>query len=285
MRSALLAGSAALSLLFVTSGVASAFDDVDWTWDAKVNENIDIDVKVDAYFEPDGLVQVEKLQAQIGDVKAISVVKDVEFDPSVDDGKGGGWGGWDVKVEAGDPVDLPAVLSSATAVGNNQSITTDVPVLLHDTQIVVGGVDDGKDWGSYFGNGGSDFSDVLDGDLSDFSPADITAISAVDDIDNAYVDSSATAVGNNISIDMQDATQALAGGGWGASISNALLIADITQVNYADVFAGSFVNDVSVHGGFTVPSVDGVAVPLVNSVATAVGNNVSINVSVPDVAE
>ncbi|MBX6322672.1 MAG: hypothetical protein IRY94_12650 [Rhodospirillaceae bacterium] len=252
MRFALLAGSAALALATGMARQASAFDKVDWDWYANIHEYVNIDVDIDAKFEPDGLVQVEKFQLQVGDVKATSIVTDVEF--KVDDGNDGKWDwGHEPKV---DPIELPSVVSTATAVGNNQSITADVPVLLHDTQIV---------HGDYFGG------------------AEISAFSLVAGIENASVDSAATAVGNNISVDMSEATDAAgAGGSFWADSSNALLVADITQIDFADVTATSIVHGISIDGtSLTAPSVDGATAPIVSSVATAVGNNVNITVSVP----
>lgn len=257
MKFALLAGTAALGLALGMARQASAFDKVDWDWKADINEDIKIDVKIDADFEPDGLVQVEKFQLQVGDVKATSIVKDVDFsvgDPKDHDNK---WG-WDRSPKVDPTIELPSVVSAATAVGNNQNITADVPVLLDDTQIV---------HGDYFGG------------------AEITATSLVFDITNASVDSSATAVGNNINIDMSEATDASSGGGgfWFDS-SNAVLIADITQIDFADVTATSVVAGVHIDGNSlsVATDADGVAVPIVSSVATAVGNNVNINVSVPE---
>jgi hypothetical protein len=137
--------------------------------------------------------------------------------------------------------------------------------------------------------------DALYGKLKE---ADIEAYSKVWDIKNASVDSSATAVANNISVTLAsdvDGIEQCKDGctSHGDRLSNHIVIADITQFAYADVRAKSEVYDVSATGydhmrqlktetlspkegdpGYTIK----VPTPWISSVATAVGNNVSINV-------
>ena len=111
--------------------------------------------------------------------------------------------------------------------------------------------------------------------------ADITAVSTVNDILNASVESTATAIGNLKSIDLTTSAR-----------ENGLVIADITQVSVADVSAYS-----SVGGGLlAAPALSeegyyyGGGINLVNyknlggvtiakSTATAIGNVVNIGVN------
>jgi hypothetical protein len=151
-----------------------------------------------------------------------------------------------------------------------------VAVLLHDGQFVFGG----------FGYGYHNDIDLPHyGPLSDntnlallggllqagadgvIKPAEITATSKVWDIKNATVDSSATAVGNNINVAVATSTA-----------DNQVVIGDITQFAYADLSAKSSVHDVTLQN-YTNLGVLGR--PIVNSVATAVGNNVNIKVGAP----
>lgn len=108
----------------------------------------------------------------------------------------------------------------------------------------------------------------------------MSADSTVSGILNATVDSQATAVGNNMSVDLAAFTP-----------DDAFAIADVTQVAYADVTATSLVDDVTLEGysgmgaaglGPVPLDEDGVQIPAINSVATAVGNNFSLKVSSPE---
>jgi hypothetical protein len=321
---------------------AMAFDDVDWDWYADVKENVDIDVDIDINVDPTGLVQVEKLQIFLGNVTAESKVahidnvqydRDQYFDSKFFNGATpvpALYGGLefiyclcqgdncDVDERAFDAlVDLPSVVSVATAVGNNQSITSDVPVFLHDGQFVAN---------TYFneqydvatlkaalpaslsgGQGGYDAGNLhtdlavlftLASGFGLLTPAEISASSNVFDIKNATVDSTATAVANNLSVTLESNVTGEAagassftlpcfgyncpgnGGGDSDIVSNHVVIADITQFAYANVSAVSNVCDVEINE-YTNLAPDVLGRPLVNSVATAVGNNVSITVGVP----
>jgi hypothetical protein len=382
--------AASLGVLAVGALAASpamAFDDVDWDWKKDVREKVDIDVYIDVDVESTGLVEVEKLQIFLGDVKAESYVHDIDNNPFYKESeyykdyyvpedkkkRHGGYGGGDFEINIGaicyalclgvvvddwdkdgkhrrkdddwdkipvKPLDarveLPIVLSAATAVGNNQSITSDVPVFLHDGQYVADVNDHrytpkyptemssvGGEWEkpspcvwSYGGGGkgcgyeredGNAFVELAEDFLKDalygkLKEADIEAYSKVWDIKNASVDSSATAVANNISVTLAsdvngcDGTCTNTGGQHDDRLSNHIVIADITQFAYADVRAKSEVYDVSATGydhmrkltTATLQTRDGdpdtlvkVPTPWISSVATAVGNNVSITVG-PD---
>ncbi|MCB1682135.1 MAG: hypothetical protein KDI65_09390 [Alphaproteobacteria bacterium] len=194
------------------------------------------------------------------------------------------------EINVKDAVDLPLVNSVATAVANNQSINSTVATNLHDAQYNFGGFDpifgdrqiveagtnvaaiDENDDEFGTGNTHTDIliAGVLGGLLGVIEPGNVSATSSVSGITDAQVNSEATAVGNNLSVNLDAATP-----------GDAFLVADLTQFNYADVSASSTVTGVSVTGYTNLDALDGA---LVNSVATAVGNNVSITVNSPDVS-
>ena len=87
---------------------------------------------------------------------------------------------------------------------------------------------------------------------------------------NASVDSTATAVANNLSVNVAP-----------TSGQDSLVIADVVQFANADVTAKSKVHDVSLNNYTNLGIINR---PIVNSVATAVGNNKSITVATPVVA-
>lgn len=302
--------AASLGVLAVGALAASpaqAFDNVNWSWKKDVNEKVDIDVYIDVDVESTGLVEVEKLQIFLGNVNAVSEVHGVtNHQPDI----GGHWqqvycycyGGYFVKDSFDALVELPEVVSAATAVGNNQSITSDVPVFLHDGQFVANTRANGDNWdypslagavdarmGTDYGGGGDGCNEcgnlhtdlaalfTLGAAIGFLTPADISAQSNVGYIKNASVDSSATAVANNLSVNLQSNVDGGTNCDTGCydRLSNHVVIADITQFAYANVSALSSVHGVEVNNYSNLGSIDR---PLVNSVATAVGNNVSINV-------
>jgi len=303
-----LLGAVAMSAL--AGGSAMAFDGVRWTWDKTVKEHVNIDVDIDIDNDPTGIVEVEKLQIFLGNATATSTVHDIhnyQYDPGTKIDYTYCW--WTFRIDnAFDArVDLPSVVSVATAVGNNQSITSDVPVFLHDGQFVADTRSDYQEceWCNLSGitgdsvtantsipGGGYGFYRpdtnlytelaelfTLGAVFGGLAPSDIHAYSTVYDIKNASVDSSATAVANNINVSLLSTNQ-----------ENHVLIADITQFAYANVTAVSNVCDVSLHDYKNLSpdaNNDDLALsttlgrPIVSSVATAVGNNVSITVGVP----
>jgi hypothetical protein len=168
--------------------------------------------------------------------------------------------------------ELPQVASAATAVGNNQSITSDVGTQVHDAQILFGGFSDSVEGTPSMpdpGNTGlsAALAVALGGAYGIITPSNITAESDVSHILNASVDSNATAVGNNANIEVDAATPA-----------DAMLIGDFTQVAYANVNATSTVDCVNLNDYTNLGSLGH---PIVNSVATAVGNNLNIKVTAP----
>ncbi len=323
-----LAASLGVLTVCAMASPAMAFDNVRWSWTKDVREHVDIDVDIDIDVKSTGLVEVEKLQIFFGNVTAESNVHGIhnyQYDP-----------GFTIQYVYCRPiiicgsfdatVDLPSVVSAATAVGNNQSITSDVPVFLHDGQFVANtrSNGDGCDYlctmktampdadvasydGRHSGNLHTDLALLfsLGAIAGVLTPAEISAESNVSNIRNATVDSSATAVANNISVTLKSNVDGTDGSGeslikctygdcgprdGGALLSNHVIIADITQFAYANVSAVSNVCDVSLSDYKNLsPNTDDLTAtlgrPIVSSVATAVGNNVSITVGVPDASQ
>jgi hypothetical protein len=323
----LLVGVSTLALgMFGFSALpAAAFDDVDWTWTATVDETVTKTVDINIDIDPTGLVMLEDLQVSLGDITASSDVHGIYNNQPTGGTAGGsqevdlgtitldsnyGLGGAflpggtangtvvngtvtggtvdetdhqpDINGNVTATIDLgtitvdqeptegitfdaltelPSVVSSATAVANNTNINTDAAVELHEAQWAVGDVTipptgedgDGFTWNRIVG----------------VTPANISATSDVYDILNATVDSQATAVANNLSVDVE------------ATGPDRLLMADVTQVSVADVTATSNVSDVNLYNYTNLGALDR---PIVNSVATAVGNNKSITVHAPSVS-
>lgn len=204
-------------------------------------------------------------------------------------------------------IDLPKVENTATAVANNQQIESTVPVYLHDAQIAAGDFNGDdffidpfvvEDYAAslnyaldFDGEGGNTHTTIaaltLLGAATGFiNPAEITADATIFDANNTMVDNAATAVTNNMSVELAALTP-----------NDAVVIADITQVGVADVYADATLTSCGECGDAAVElngytdfaaaglgplGIDGVEqVPIVSNVATAVGNNLSIKVSGP----
>lgn len=362
---ALLLGATATAALLGASQ-ASAFEVVDWDWTHTVTGTTDVNVTVNVANDPQGLVQVEKLQVHFGDINATSDVNGVWNESAVNDGGaisgtvdvvldyrdgsllgdafengsnailpppassltstggltvslvdqgGGNYGNVDelsedvtfqlqidgtiAPTEALDAVDLPKVENAATAVANNQSITADVPLYLHDAQFAAGAFEGDPDV-----SGGEALAGLLAGayvvdndeDLEGINehttmaalltvaagsgliePANVSASANVSDILNAYVDNAATAVTNNASFTVES-----------GNIENHVMVADLTQWGNANVTANAGVSDVTIEGytNFGAANLGGGGLEDITSVvasaATAVGNNLSITVGMPD---
>jgi hypothetical protein len=324
--------AASLGVLAIGAMAASpamAFDKVNWTWNNKVDQTTDIDVYIDVDVDSTGLVQVEKLQMFFGSVTAESRVSNIhnyQYDVAstyIADPRTYCYCRTQyIEIEGNYDAlkDLPQVISTATAVGNNQSITSDVPVFLHDGQFLAGGFSNyyTKDevipallglvgaYAAFDAYGDKNLHTATALALTAaaaggiITKADIKATSDVYDIKNAAVNSTSTAVANNIAVTLESKVDGL--GGYAAktgcgnycgtdALSNHVLIADITQWAYADVKATSNVRDVSFSDYKNLGLYEGLGVTdandaikkgvIVNSVATAVGNNVAITVGVP----
>ena len=217
--------------------------------------------------------------------------------------------------------ELPHVVSSATAVGNSINVTsTNAMVEEHSMQLVADTIwgdrdsihppfnldveasveaeyelelnDNDVDTENFFHNFA--ITRVLAASAGFIDKAEISATSEVYNIYNATVDSSATAVGNIKTIDLEVTEKELDSGHY----NDAVVLADITQVSIANVSATSKVGSgeklckngycygdgVTIYGyhnlGDLTHEVNGAVVkkPIVNSVATAIGNAVNITV-------
>jgi hypothetical protein len=195
------------------------------------------------------LTQVEKAQVQIGNVSAGATTATVTG-PTVDPDNGG-------------PI-VPQVDTSATAVGNNQNVTSNTATFLNDGQFMYGSADlVGTEVSSEdLAGAASDLFEidnshlafglgVIAGEALDIvNPATVTATSSTTNVSNiGDVSNNATAVANNTN----------------ATVTSNLLIADLTQVAVANVSASAALSTVTVGGNL-------------NNHATAVGNNVNVNV-------
>src|SRR5690554_5630966 len=236
----MLAGATVVAAGMSMSG-AQAFDKLDWDYYLDIWGKIKVDFKIHGNFDPKGLIMLEAMQTQIGDVKAVSIVHDI------------------TNVAPNGPLDalteLPNVLSTATAVGNNVAMEGPTFTQFHVSQTLKG------EWKK---------------------GADVDAKSLVWDIVNASVDSSATAVGNNLSVDLETAGVNSKKKGHKKGDSNDLIvIGDLSQYSHADLTALSVVSNVGVVNYNNLANLgDDLGRNLVSSVATSVGNNASISVSV-----
>ncbi|MDH2423398.1 hypothetical protein [Cobetia amphilecti] len=265
---------------------AQAFDNVKWNWHGKVESKIKVKADIDPMIEdPGGLVMVENLQKQIGDVSSEAIVKDVTYgttagETTVETGSfagaaagaaagavatGGKHGGSAAGAVAGagaiagtytittdtdgivneDIVNLESLENAATSVGNNASIESDAMVNLHNEQYLAGS------------GMGSDRR-------HSFSPssAEIDSLAKVENILNLSVDNAATSVGNNLSV-----TQDTYG-------IDTALIADNTQTSYATITATAKVKDITLG----LAPAEGFEGPVISNTATSVGNNMSVSV-------
>jgi len=299
-----------------------AFDKVDWTWTVRKiqHEYVDVDVNID--INATGLVQIEKLQIFLGNVKAEAYVSHVyndadhtyvkvPFEKEVCYGSGYSRSchtvtDWKLEPLALTVAQLPEVTNAASAFGNLQVITSDVPIFLHDGQFVanVYGYPDGEYidpataiFGlglALSGVGGNTHTDLAKvftwGAVTGvLDKAHITATADVGYIENATVNNSAFAAANLIQATLESNN---VGGATTCSYSHYsgktcttppsdhLFQADITQFAFADVTATAKVHGVKIDG-YDLNNIDR---SIVNNVATAIGNAVIINVgTVPPV--
>jgi hypothetical protein len=189
-------------------------------------------------------------------------------------------------------VDLAQVNSAATAVANLSTVSGNSAVFVHDGQFAIGDIggeggkggwiptmasaEPVKGYGYYYDpedNSNLDLATIglVAAALGLIGPADIEATSNVAHILNASVDSSATAVANLHSIDVE-----------AELATDVMVIADLVQFSYADVTATSTVKDVTASH---FEGLGGLENGLVNSTATAVGNISTINVNVGGAAD
>lgn len=209
-----------------------------------------------------------------------------------------------------DAVDLPKVENTATAVANNYSMESSVAINVNSAQLNYGGFNVPEPDSTQNGNPivdqqgylgatynsvdnahvGKAYSAGLAGALGIITQGEVTADALINSSDdegptilNASVENTATAVGNNLSVDLAAFTP-----------DDAFLVADNVQFNYANTTATADVDGVAINNyadmgaagfgncGGCVDAVDSVQTAIISNVATAVGNNASIKVSSPD---
>jgi len=241
LKTTLLASVAALALATgFAVGPANAFDRSYWTFHLDIDPCVDINVSLD----PDSLSAVEIEQSSIGDISAISIVKDISVAQL--NSHSGGYGHHSHHHSSVAPMnaltELGQVVSAATAVANNANITS-------VTEGVFVDVDQSAKGGLY-------------------QSGNVVAKSVVIDIDNLMVDSAATAVANNLNLSVDPAS----------IVNGTTVVANISQSSLMDVTAKSIVKDVSLRNFSNIGSVTS---PVISSAATAVGNNVNVTVALP----
>jgi hypothetical protein len=257
-RHLLLTTAAAAALVGAMTTSSMAFDIVDWNWQSSVASSVNVSL-----IDPElaGVTQIEKLQVHLGNLTSHPSLSTIDGTSE-------------------------HIGNSATSVSNNQSITTDTPLLLHDAQIGVGaivptlGEDDSPNWegfqdgllalaAAYAGPNPQTglnedtllaFGTLLAAGNGYITPA---AINATANVNTATVDTNldnnATAVTNNASWKVDTFAQTSPGTG--------ILVADLTQVGIANVAASAGVTGITLDGAANL-----------NNNATAVGNNVNVNV-------
>lgn len=217
---------------------AMAFDSVTWVWDATVNSTVDTSALSDVSVAPEGLAMTENDQTALGAITSTSLVTAVDnlIIPLID----------------GNAVDdLAAVESVATAVGNNAAIESDVSTQTDNSQVYAG-VD-------------ATVGTPLTGDIVDAAlPGAVTATSSALAILNATVDVDATAVGNNMTMDLTT-----------ISDNDAFAITNNEQLSVALVTSTATADGV-LFEGINGMGTDGTAD--VAAAATSVGNNLSVTV-------
>ncbi len=227
----------ALSVAIAIAGMSSvsaamAFDTVNWVWDATVTSTVDTTALSDIAVAPTGLAMTENDQSTYGTITSTSLVTAVDnlIIPLID----------------GNAVDdLAAVESTATSVGNNAAIESDVSTQTDSTQVYAG-------------------VDATLGVLDATLPGAVTATAGAVGILNATVDVDATAVGNNLTMDLVTISDQDA---FAITNNEQLSVALVTSTATADgvVFDG-------INGMGTDGTVD------VSAAATSVGNNLSVTV-------
>ncbi|MDH2294983.1 hypothetical protein [Cobetia sp. 1AS1] len=269
---------------------AQAFDNVDWNWDGQVNTDVNIDVYIDPKIkDPGGLVMIESLQKQVGDVSSTAIVSDISY--------GAG--------EAGDPtIELVDSLSAKAKANSSAEASAGIKGLKAeadadamakasadvDVYISYAGSTPNPDItkleslenaATSVGNNISIDSDAMvnlhnEQTLSgselygggpgrhSFGPqlANVDSLAEVSDILNLTVDNSATSVGNNLSVTL-DST----------GIDSAL-IADNTQMSFANISSTATVSGITLD----LPPAGSFEGPVISNTATSVGNNMSVSV-------
>jgi hypothetical protein len=253
---ATLLAAAALSVMAL-SAPALAFDTVQWNWQLDANTSVDQDVNIDVSTNPTGVGIVENGQTFAGTASATSTVTApaVSLDPA--------------SIPSVSVNDVARLESSATAVGNSASISSDLSANIDSSQVVGGavtGVSVEDPQGN--GNGNGNAFGLNDGE-TELGIATISATSTLTGAQNLQIDSAAQAIANNLSINLGGPTN-----------DDRTLLANNVQSTFATVTATSTV-DAPVASNLT--GLGSLTDAFIGSTATAVGNNLQVQVSAPEV--
>ena len=288
------------TMALLASAPAMAFDAVNWDWNGTVDSDVDVDVTVNDELDLSGLTQIESLQIQIGDVSATSTVTDITNDPPEGDSPGG-----TVTVEIG-----PEVFSAGgeytdgnvlfgDAIEDSNNPIDNVEILPEDGDaggLVVTYIESDSDNVNEFGETfGFDFevSGTVDVEVPPQAAASLDAETELPTIDSA-----ATAVGNNLSIESDVATMVHSGqllfdqgdaavepsgvdalAAVGAVLAGAALGDNIHTGMAAGAGVLAITNTIGKAEVSASSQVSNIIRGRVDSAATAVGNNMSIEVN------
>lgn len=249
-KSALMAASA---LSFAAMGApAHAFDTIQWDWQLNVTTDVVQDVTIGVTANPVGIAVIENDQVFVGSAAATSTVTAPVNMPAVDISG------------ANSPDDLAKVESTATAVGNNGTIESDISANVDSSQVA--GVESTTIPATYDPTTGAELTPEIT--TSVIQPASFTAIASTTGGVNVQIDNSAQALANNLSIEMDGPTN-----------DDRTLISNNEQISYAAVTSTSTVDSPTVTDFAGLGTMEE---PWVSSSATAVGNNLQITVEAPD---
>jgi hypothetical protein len=88
-KSTYLTSAASVALIAgLAASPAQAFDDVDWQWEKNVNDNVVKEALISSEINPSGLVDVQKFQLHVGNLSSNSEVTNVTYDRVGETGDG-----------------------------------------------------------------------------------------------------------------------------------------------------------------------------------------------------
>lgn len=317
----LLAGTSALALALVAAAPAQAFDKVDWTWDARILENIVKTVNIAIDMAPTGMVMVESFQANYGNIGATSEISDAANNPAapgsvVADGAVhfqfhyGMFGAGALNDAFKSSNVLTASVSESDQAPNiNGTVrgsiaVPGIAVLSSDSRSAASELGTVSSAATAVANNLFDDSDVAlqlhigqfavgartggtDGALppltenSNLSTATALALLIYEGAFQKAKIDAKSSVAGVGNATVDSAATAVANNLSVTMAPNSLFLGDATLLAFADVAATSKVSNVTL-AGFT--GLGGLARPIVASLATAVGNNASISIRVPKIA-
>jgi hypothetical protein len=285
------------ALLGASASGAWAFDEINWSWDKDIIQTENIDITVTTNVEPDGLVQVEKMQINIGDTKARAIVNGITNNAASEEGGGAGT----VSVNQTftfDPVNYDPVTGNFPC---NQNASEGDCTLVNQNGTPTGPLTATIEAGAgHLNESGNEFSFdlVVSGEIP------VAALDfLLDAADLPKIENAATAVANNQSITADTAiylsdAQYNFGGfpDWGEDMSTEEILAAIAGTLAADAAfdefkdnnlhtAAAFALTLAAAGGVIEPAevkatarVSDILNAYVDNSATAVANNASFEI-------